>query len=105
MKYKIAIVNPTRRDGLFSTVLDGLQELKKSHDIDIRLSQEFLYFPELSKYILSREHFIDYAKEADLIFVGWGQEGINYKLLKTINRWDRSIFFDGSEVGKNRRFD
>ncbi|MFH1427404.1 MAG: glycosyltransferase [Patescibacteria group bacterium] len=106
LNYKIAIINPSRPDGLARTVIDGLAELKKGNEnLEFRLSENFEYNLPLENKVLSRENFISYAKEADLIFFIWDKYKIDYKLAKQIKSWKKTIYIDGSEVGRDRRYD
>lgn len=106
LKYKIAIINPFRPDGLARTVFDGIISLnKKGANIDIRLSSKFDYDLPINESLVERNEFIEFAKSADLIFVLWGKDSTDFKLAEEIDLWSKTIFIDGSEVGKNRRFD
>ncbi|MCK4554131.1 hypothetical protein KAU19_04160 [Candidatus Parcubacteria bacterium] len=106
LNYKIAIINPYRADGLARTVLDGLLQLKKaSNELDFFLSSEFDYSMPLKDRILGKDEFINFARIADATFLIYGKEDTNYDLAREINLWDKTVFIDGSEVGKNRRYD
>lgn len=105
-KYKIAIINPYRPDGLARTIFDGIVSLNQTgNNIDFKISSQFNYPLPLNEYVVSRGQFVNFAKLADLIFLVWGKDGTDIALAKTIDRWDKTIYFDGSEVGKNRRYD
>jgi len=104
--YKIAIINPFRPDGLARTIFDGILAINHAgSNIDFKLSNKFDYNLPLDEHYLSRDLFISFAKTADLIFIIWGKDGTDIDLAEEINCWDKTIYIDGSEVGKNRRFD
>ena len=102
---KIAVINPERADGLARTILDGLHTLSLKKEIDFCLSARFSYDIPLDKKVLSRKDFIDFATTADCVFLINCKYGTDTSLAKDINRWDKTIFIDGSELGKNRRYD
>ncbi len=111
--YKIAVVTPTQRDDFYvDTVLDGLSELQKENP-----NLEF-YYPDyypssdnstyptpkgFSKEArMSREKLLSFAKGADLIILGHGKYGIDYDFVEEIDGWNKTVFIDGSEIGKNK---
>jgi hypothetical protein len=103
---KIAVINPGKRDGLASTILDGLLSLSKSRgNLQFFLSEKYNYVLPLDDRVLPRKDFISFAREADLILLIAGKKFTDYKLAKQIKKWDKTVFIDGSEVGKNRRYD
>jgi len=105
-QYKIAIINPFRPDGLARTIFDGLLALNQAGStIDFKLSSQFDYDLPLAEYCLVRDQFVNFAKSADLIFLIWGKDGTDLALAELINCWDKTIYLDGSEVGKNLRYD
>lgn len=105
-KYKIAIVNPFRPDGLARTIFDGILDINNSGgEIDFRLSSKFDYDLPLNSLYLPREEFINFAKEADFILLIWGKDGTDTALAETINCFNKTIYIDGSEVGGNKRYD
>src|SRR3989344_4281518 len=113
LNYKIAVVTPSERDDFYvDTVLDGLSELQKEHP-----ELEFHYpdtYPlsDISTYPMPkgfsrdtrmpREKLFSFAKDADLIILGHGKYGIDYDFVEKINGWKKTVFVDGSEIGKNR---
>jgi hypothetical protein len=104
--HKIAIINPQSADGLARTIFDGLLGLQKEDEnLEFFLSSEFNYILPLKKYILSREEFIKFARQSDFIFLIWSKDHTDFKLAEEINQWQKAIFIDGSELGKNNRFD
>jgi REP element-mobilizing transposase RayT len=95
MKYKIAVIPPKNRlDYLTSTVIDGLNELRKQDKVDFLIAD--------SK---NRNEFISYAKQADIITFSWGKGDTDYELAQNIDCFNKTIFIDGSELGRNRRLD
>lgn len=105
-QYKIAIINPFRPDGLARTIFDGLIDLNQTGStIDFKIASQFDYNLPLAEHCLARDQFITFAKSADLILLFWGKDGTDLALAELINRWDKTIYLDGSEVGKNLRYD
>lgn len=103
---KIAVINPSRPDGLARTILDGLYDLElKGETIDFKLSNKFDYSLPLDDHCLIKNQFVDYARVADLIFLIWDKAGTDTDLAKEINCLGKTIYIDGSELGKNRRYD
>lgn len=104
--YKIAIINPFRPDGLARTIFDGILSLNNNgSSIDFRLSNKFDYDLPINDKYLPREEFINFARKADLIFIIWGKDVTDIALAEEIDCFSKTIYIDGSEVGKNRRFD
>lgn len=107
LNYKIAIINPYKKDALASTLFDGLLNIQKNNnDLFFHTSSEYDDDLLLNNYILPKDKFIDFARDgADLIFLIWSKEFTDFKLAKKINRWNKTIYIDGSEVGRNLRYD
>ena len=103
---KILVIVPVRKqDYLADTVLDGLFQLRKERNIDFRVSPGLKSrLPHKFKKI-SGGKLAEFSREADLILFIWGKNSANYPLAEKINQWRKTIFIDGSEPGKNRRFD
>ena len=81
---KIALIMPKNRvDYLAKTILDGLYSLEKE-----------------GLLALTKNY-----TEADLIFLFWGKGDMDFKLAEDIGRWGKTVFIDGSELGKDRRYD
>ena len=105
---KIAIITPMKQqDYLANTVLDGLIVLKeKQSDIEWCISSKYPCPFPVVQYYRPISEFIEYAKSADYIFFIWGNDGnTDFKTAYKVNRWARTVFIDGSEVGGNLRFD
>jgi hypothetical protein len=107
MSYKIAVITPKyKNDYLTDTILDGLLDLKESkQEIEFYLTEGYTTELDLRSYILDEIRFIDFVKEADIIFFMWGKDNTNYELAEKINKFEKTVFIDGSEVGGNRRYD
>lgn len=109
MKIRIAvIISKGRLDFMTGTILDGLVQLKKENpslEFFISESQHDWRHFSIKGFMLKEEKFIEFAKQADLIFLMWGKDGVNRQLMEKIGRWDKVIFIDGSELGRDRRFD
>ncbi|MEK9131686.1 MAG: hypothetical protein AAB447_02125 [Patescibacteria group bacterium] len=106
MSFSIAIILPVRQaDYLVNTVLDGFLCLEKiQKELEIKVTDQYPSPFDLSTHILSEDDFVAYAKEADLILLVWGKHATNYALAERINKWDKTIFIDGSECGKDHRY-
>jgi len=106
LDYKIAIINPHKSDGIARTVLDGFLLLQKENPkLEFFLAKDFDYSLNLENNILEKQEFINYASKADVIFLIYGKGDTDYDLAHEINLWKKTIFIDGSEVGKDRRYD
>lgn len=104
---KIAVVTPTHRDDFYiNTVLDGLGWLvDEGADIEFRFPD---YYPHpygsafTARYGISEDALREYAKKADLIILSYGKYGINFSFVDEINGWSKTVYVDGSELGKDR---
>jgi len=109
MHYKIAVITPSdANDILGDTIIDGLADLiSEKKDLEVRIPAETKYVvpKELKNSVVSTKEFIEFAQTADLIFLIWGKRKLNTEIAEKINRWDKTIFIDGAEVGKDRRYD
>lgn len=109
MNYKIAIIGPTEAsDVLADTIFDGLLTLQKIFsELSFYIPKEHNYISplQLSGHELSNEDFVEYAQTADLIFLIFSKRFTNFALAEKIGRWDKTIYIDGSELGKDRRYD
>ncbi len=103
---KIAVILPiSKSDYLANTVLDGLIDLQKEQsDLDFVVTTDFPSPLDLTKYEKKENDFIEYAKVADMIVLCWGKGSTNLVLAEKINQWSKTVFVDGSELGKNNRF-
>lgn len=103
------ITSRGRPDGLTRTVIDGVSSLNKEADYKINLKTSY----EHSKFrrffnkntCLSHDVFVDFAKKADLIILAWGKDNTDITLAEKIGAWNKTFYVDGSELGRNRRFD
>ena len=106
MKYKIAIVTPeVKNDYLTDTVIDGLISLRNEMDLEFYAPEGYSTKVSDFKSFLATIPFLEFADKADLILFCWGKGNTNYELINRINRFNQTVFIDGSEVGGNRRFD
>ena len=69
------------------------------------MSSRFEYTLDTAPFILPESDFIRYASEADLIILLWSKRGTGLNLAGKIGLWDKTVFLDGSEIGKNGRYD
>ncbi len=106
MPLNIAVITPEyKNDYLTDTILDGLLSLtSEGGGINFKLTAGYITDLNVAKYILNNDQFEAYAATADLIFFCWGKNNTNKKLAEKINRWEKTIFIDGSELGGNRRY-
>ncbi len=109
---KIAFIPPKKRsEYLTNTVLDGLLWLKRAGEgptsgIELALPpEEYLCPYDISPYILNQTEFDTFAQSADLIILTFGKNTTNYELAEKIGCWDKTVFIDGGELGKDRRYD
>jgi hypothetical protein len=99
---KIAVIPPVNKpDYLANTVLDGLMDL----NADFRVTDNYPAPFSLEKHVLKESDFIAYAQSADLVILCWGKGSTNFALAEKIGKWDKTVFVDGSELGKDRRWD
>lgn len=101
----VAVINIKSADGLARTLLDGLDSLAEAREITLRMSSVFDYDLPLAKYVLHRDEFISFAKDADAVFLIQTKYGTDYRLAEEINAWEKTAFVDGSELGGNNRLD
>jgi len=102
---KIAVITPIlKSDYLANTVLDGLIALKNESILDFRMTVDYPTPFPIKEYTLSENKFIKYAESSDLIILAWGKKSTNFALADKINKWDKTIFIDGSETGKDNRY-
>ena len=114
MNYKIAVVTPIEHsDFLTDTVLHGLSDLKKEHP-----TLSFFYpddFPTADPYPfaadkgflkdvrLPRRELEAFAKTADLVILCYGKgDTTDVALVERIGGWQKTVYIDGSETGKDR---
>ena len=107
---KIAIIAPKEKDDyLLNDCLDGFFQLKKERsDLVVRISQGLIHpFPKdaIAAIELPEEEFIDFARSTDIIILTQRKGGTDFALAEKIGVWEKTVFLDGSELGKNRRFD
>ncbi len=104
---KVSVILPNgKSDYLANTVLDGLLELSTiDKDLVFKITTNYPNPFNIKEYELSNSEFTDFANDADLIILCWGKNSTNYDLANNINKWNKTIFIDGSELGKNNRFD
>lgn len=105
---KIALITPiSKYDYLVDTIINGLSILKQDGIVEFATSSVTYQSmqPILSRRSLPRTDFVAFAQEADLILLAWGKDDTDRALAEAINRWDKTIYIDGSELGKNRRYD
>lgn len=104
---KIAIITPkNKNDYLTNTVIDGFISLK-SENPDLEFYIPNTYSSDFNEpgISLNEGDFMSFANTADLVIFCWGKDNTDYEKVNIINRFSRTIFIDGSEVGGDRRYD
>ncbi|MDP3725655.1 MAG: hypothetical protein Q8R36_00480 [bacterium] len=104
--YKIVVVTPTERDDFYcDTVLDGLGWLSKEHpEFTFRYSDHYPHpFGNefTNKFGIPKKELFDFAKTADMIVLSHGKYGTDTAFIDELNAWDKTVYVDGSEIGKN----
>lgn len=104
----IALITPLNGDWTYDslTILDGCIQLQKSRSIKFFISDEanskYHPFPT-KKYALPKKEFISFAKNnADIILLFWSKKNTNFGLAEEIGEWNKTIYIDGSELGKDK---
>jgi hypothetical protein len=98
----IAVILPIEKpDYLANTILDGLI----GRGIEFKVTPKYPAPFSLESFTQNEADFIEYALNADLIILCWGKGATNIALAEKIGKWEKTIFVDGSELGKDRRFD
>jgi hypothetical protein len=92
-------------DYLANTVLDGLIALSPVMlGLDFKVTREYPSPFDLSLHTLSENEFVEYARKADIVLLVWGKKATRFKLAEEIGMWNKTIFIDGSEFGKDNRY-
>jgi len=102
------ITQPERNNYLTNTILDGLFSLREeSNNVNFCISPGDLgpRAGELSGFQKNEKDFLEYAHDADIIFWCHGRKHTNNLLAQKLSLWEKTIIIDGSELGKNRRYD
>jgi hypothetical protein len=102
---RIAIINPREADGLARTVVDGCISLSRLGTIDFCLSQPFDYSLDVADKVFGENDFKDYAIGADIIFYINAKRSADDSTANRLAMWHKTVYVDGGEVGKNRRYD
>lgn len=103
---RIALANPRAPEGLTRTILDGVQALQEGGaPLEIRLAGPLDYPLKTTGLILGEEQFTRYARTADLVLLPYCKRGMQGALVERIGAWEKTVYLDGSEPGKNRRLD
>ena len=102
---KIALITPINKfDYLTDTIIDGLLSFDNIQFVSYSENYPSKNWNFINS-VRTEAEFCDFAKKADLIFLMYGKESTNFSLAEKINTWNKTIFIDGSELGKNRRYD
>lgn len=111
---KIAVITPkSKNDYLCDTILDGLLDLGIEFKISSHYSTSLPTSLSVRDHFLSRYEFKEFAHTADLIILCWGKTvkkfrffnyvNTDYKTAERISKWNKTVFLDGSEVGRDGR--
>ncbi len=101
---RIAVIPPLGRpDYLANTILDGLIDL--GAEVEFKTLGNYPTPFPIDAYILGESDFLSYAEKADLIILCWGKGATNYALPEKLGKWEKTVFVDGSELGKDNRWD
>jgi preprotein translocase subunit Sss1 len=105
---KISCIIPQIKDDyLVNTVIDGLSILEKENKIEWSVSS--LSYKNINikdnNRLNSKQDFINSAKQADIILLFWSKSGIDLDLIEQVGCFNKTIFIDGSELGRNKRLD
>lgn len=101
----IAIILPdNNKDYLANLILDGFRALQSAKEYDVRISPRFVAIADYSDWELDDQAFIAFAKTADLILFIHAKY-TTLDLVEKIGLWDKTVCIDGSEVGRNNRYD
>jgi len=103
----IALILPDdNRDYLACTILDGFRALEQTKEFEVRISPRFIADggADYSDWELGDEAFIEFAQKADLIIFIHAKYTTK-ALVEKIGLWEKTVVVDGTEVGKNGRYD
>lgn len=107
--FKVAIITPKEHsDYLVSDVVDGVLDLVSSGvQIECRFPKGYPHHFGLEGDVceLEKKDFIEYARDADIIFFGYRYKDADIDLAKKIDQWHKTVFIDGSECKHDKRFD
>jgi hypothetical protein len=104
--YKIAVITPIHKnDYLTDTVLDGLLTLADKGEVRFTLPDSYVSKLDIKTNKLTRDTFKQFAEEADLVLFCWGKNNTDYELAEEVNKFSKTVFLDGSEIGRNGRLD
>lgn len=103
----IALILPINQsDYLANTVIDGLLTLSKTNPgLSFKITKDYLSPFDLQSRVLPEREFMEFAIKADLILLVRGKRNTNVRLAQRINLWKKTVFIDGSEFGKDGRYD
>ena len=91
---KILCIHPPHFDHSFATLSEGLKELKKEQEIEIKWTAKSNYADE--KHILSDGEAIEFGKEANLILVT-SNNGVKHHIHEAIGDYSKTIYIDGED--------
>ncbi len=104
---KIALITPIHKeDYLTNTVIDGLFALQgEDPSLTVAYSSNYSTYLPIKSWHLDMQKFVEYAESADLIIFCWGKGNTDFENAQKIGRWNKTLFIDGSELGRNKRLD
>lgn len=107
-KINIAIIAPREKgDYLANTVIDGLSELvDEGKNIELYMTDGYPLPFENQINVLADEEFVSCAKTADIVLFFNRPNGYTrFDTAEKIGGYDKIIYFDGSELRGDNRFD
>jgi hypothetical protein len=78
--------------------------LESTNEYTVRISPRFIGVADYSDWELDDQAFFEFAQTADLIIFIHAKYTTK-DLVEKIGRWDKTVCVDGSEIGKNNRYD
>lgn len=106
---KISIIPPFEaRDVLGDTVIEGFLKICQNDESYSLAFPNWYKYPtdlDIKKHLLDEQTFLNFSKNSDIIVLIEGKRGTNISLANEIDCWKKTVYIDGSELGKNRRYD
>jgi ubiquinone/menaquinone biosynthesis C-methylase UbiE/uncharacterized protein YozE (UPF0346 family) len=107
--FRIAIIPPiVHADYLVTDIIDGILDLKSAGvAIECRFLKGYPHHfgKEGTDCELEQDDFVKYAQNAHIVVLGYRYKELNMKIADSIDRWQKTVFVDGSEPKHNKRFE
>lgn len=103
---RIAVILPFDSvDYMADSILDGLLDLSDQFpNLLWRTTKGFTTLLPISRFELSETDFIQFAQSADCILFINNKYHTKYDLAEKVGAWQKTLFIDGQELGKNNRY-